>query len=57
MTICLYLHLVINPYLQDVSFRPDKFKYLYSRISLIRPPQDWRCAGLLSIPFTKQYVC
>jgi hypothetical protein len=36
-----YLHVVKNPYLQDVSYRPDKFKCLYIWISLIWEPQNW----------------
>jgi hypothetical protein len=56
MKIYSYLPLVKNPYLQDISFRPDTFKCLYSRISLNRPPQDWRGAGLLSISSIKQYL-
>ena len=35
MEIYSYCHVVKNPYPQDVSYRPDKFMCLYSRIYLI----------------------
>ena len=44
MKIYSYLHVAKNPYPQVVSYRPDKFKCLYSRIYLIWHPQNWRGA-------------
>jgi len=51
-----YIHVVKNPYPQIDSYRPDKFKCLYSRISLIWHPQNWRGTGFLNIPFIKQHL-
>jgi len=44
MEIYSYCHVVKNPYPQDVSYRPDKFMCLYSRIYLIWHWQNWRGA-------------
>jgi len=48
-----YTHVVKNPYPQVDSCRPDKFKCLYTRISLIWQLQNWRGAIFLNIPFIK----
>jgi hypothetical protein len=45
-----------SPYPQVDPYRPDKFKCLYSRISLIWHPQNWRGARFLNVPFIKQHL-
>jgi hypothetical protein len=56
MKIYSYLHVIKYAYPQDDSRRADKFKCLYSRISLIWHQQNRRGAGVFSVLFIIQYL-
>ena len=56
MKIYSYLPVIKNPSPQYDSRRADKFKCLYSRISLILHQQNCTGAGVFSVLFIKQYL-